>query len=439
MRSFALALAVTFAACNASTGTLTIELATTPGSTLLSSIERIRLTLANPPAVFEAERTADGLDLAFELEAVGDSGVMWIEGFDASDVPIAAGQSPPFPLGGNSGTVVIFVAQPFSILPAPVALEVPRAHIGATDLLYGAVLAGGLDASGAPTASMHIYNMYSHAFQYGEDMPVQRASVALGANDAAGVYVFGGLDESAAPTSTLYRFQANINPGGVYADLGEHPGLESSGQRAVKIGGDAFFVTGTQPALISASTITPIAELADVAVAATAAAKADGTPIAAFLREGIYAVGTFELDGTIGQVDLPTVEPGRAIVAGNEPGTVIVVGGASHTVFVVDLTSGTVVQKTDTLSAIRRSPAVATTSRHIVIAGGTDDSGALVPSADILDASTHELIATVPIEPRTNAIALAMPNDQIMIVGGDEVTNLIELFTPPVPSSPARP
>ena len=38
-------------ACNASTGTLTLQLATAPGSTLLSTIERVRLTLTNRAAV----------------------------------------------------------------------------------------------------------------------------------------------------------------------------------------------------------------------------------------------------------------------------------------------------------------------------------------------------------------------------------------------------
>ncbi|MGE3769271.1 MAG: hypothetical protein AB7L94_43865, partial [Kofleriaceae bacterium] len=77
--------AVALAACNASTGTLTLQLATAPGSTLLSSIERVELTLTNPPAVFEAERTGDGLDIAFEIEAVETDGSIYIQGFDAND------------------------------------------------------------------------------------------------------------------------------------------------------------------------------------------------------------------------------------------------------------------------------------------------------------------------------------------------------------------
>lgn len=435
----ALAIAM-LAACSPTTGTLQLELVTAPGSNLLGSIQRIELALTNPRATFEAERTADGIDLAFEIDAVTSEGALLIQAFDASDTLIANGQSPPFPLAGTDATVAIYLAPPYSILPGPVGpLEPARSLVGGTTLRYGAVFAGGLDATGIPSASMAIYNIYDHSLGYGEDMPVRRAAPTLAANDTAGVYVLGGTDEATVATSTLHRFQTNVAPRGVYSDLGVHPGLESAGQRALEIGFDTFFVTGLQPALITASEITPITSLAGVPPTATAATTVDGEPIAAFVREGI--VGFYEADGTVGEVALPSIDTERAIAARPEAGTVVVVGGATRDVFVVAFASQSVIPHANVLSVVRRRPTVAATSRHVLVANGFDETGTLHATADILDATTLELVATIPLAPRASAVALPMPNDQILIAGGDYQGNTpdgqIELFTPPVPTDPA--
>ncbi len=426
---------VALAACNASTGTLTLQLATAPGSTLLSSIERVELTLTNPPAVFEAERTDDGLDIAFEIEAVETDGSIYIQGFDANDATVAVGQSPPFPLGGSDGRVIIYVAPPYSILQAPVDLLPPRSLVGGSEILYGAALAGGVDADGVASTSMVIYNIYDHTVSEGEEMPVARVAPTLAANDFATIYVAGGLDENGAATSTLFRFQSNIAPRGSYSNVEAYPGLESSGERAIQLGPDTFFVTGAQPALLAASTMTPITSLADVPPTATAALTAAGEPVAVFVREG--TVGFYDANATIGEVTLPSVDTGRAIVAGNEQGTVIVVGGSSREAIVVSLASQSAVARADVLSVARRSPTVAATARHILVANGVDENGAVIGTADILDRATLALITTVPLDPRLGAVALPMPNDQILIAGGeypgDVANGLIELFTPPAP------
>jgi hypothetical protein len=75
--------------------------------------------------------------------------------------------------------------------------------------------------------------------------------------------------------------------------------------------------------------------------------------------------------------------------------------------------------------------AIAATSRYVVIAGGKDATGATVASADILDANTLAFVATVPlVAARTGASAIALPNGQVLIAGGDPATETLELFTP---------
>jgi hypothetical protein len=422
------------AACTGTEGTLTVKLATAPGSTLLSSVQRLRLTLTNPELSFETERTDSGLDLAFSIDAVESNGLLLVEGFDGNDSPVLVGQSPPFPLAGADATIHIYVAPPYSILEAPVRVEVARSQIAAVPLIYGVAFAGGLDESGAPTKTMSVYNVYDHSISTGEDLPVARANVTLAANDNASVYVFGGTDEQTAPTSTLYRFQTNVAPRGAYFDLGAHPGLESAAATAVKLGPDTFFVTGAQPAILSASLIAPRTDLADVPPTCTAATAVDGTPIAACVTD--TAVLAITEDSS---TSTDTAGTDRVIAARPENGTALVVGGDTRDALVVAFASQSLTTHPDVLSIARRSPSIAATSRHIVVVGGLDENGAPIASADVLDATTLELLATVPVTPRTHAVAVPLTNDQIMLLGGDEPSGLIELFTPPAPTDPALP
>ena len=90
----------------------------------------------------------------------------------------------------------------------------------------------------------------------------------------------------------------------------------------------------------------------------------------------------------------------------------------------------------DLQSVVRHRPAIAATARHVIVAGGTDDSGVPIDSADILDAVLLDRIATVPCVARAGATAHALPNGQIAIVGGEPANDAIELFTPPPPALP---
>ncbi len=428
-------LAAVLGACNASTGVLTLELTTAPGSDLLSRIDRLRLTLSHPAATFEATRTASGLDLAFEIEAVESDGVLSMEAFDGSGELLAVGQSPPFPLAGTDGAVVIYMAPPYSILQGPVDLSPARWRVAGAPLVFGAVLTGG-DVDGEISASMTIYNVYNHTFAKGADMPMPRSNVTLAANDSGGIYILGGTDEQSGPTSTLYRFQSNIAPAGVYSDLGAHPGLESQGQRAIALGPDRFFVTGAQPALISDSTITPIDGLGDVPPVATAATTRDGEPLAAYVDASL-GVGYYTASG---ESDAFSAGEGSHIVAGPTPGTATTLGG-SRNAYIVDLEARTATLHPDVLSVARRLPTVTRTARHILVANGFAEDSTLIPSADILDAKTLALLATVPLYPRAFAVAVPMTNGQILIAGGESPneppTGLVELFTPP--TDPALP
>ena len=123
-----------------------------------------------------------------------------------------------------------------------------------------------------------------------------------------------------------------------------------------------------------------------------------------------------------------TLPDGRIAVLGGTP--------ASRDAIVVDGTTGAVSTAADALSTPRRQPAVSTTARHVVVAGGSDATGAAIGSADVLDATTLAHLATLPILPRTGGFAIALPNEQVLLGGGAPASAALELFTPEPPASP---
>jgi hypothetical protein len=81
--------------------------------------------------------------------------------------------------------------------------------------------------------------------------------------------------------------------------------------------------------------------------------------------------------------------------------------------------------------------AAAATARHLVIAGGTTSTG-VDDRVDIFDAVTLAPVTTATLSvPRTGAVAVALPNDQVLIAGGVDAAGApiatLELFTPARP------
>ena len=84
---------------------------------------------------------------------------------------------------------------------------------------------------------------------------------------------------------------------------------------------------------------------------------------------------------------------------------------------------------------------IAATAGYLVVAGGRDASGAIVPDVEVFDVETLERVATLPmLVPRAGATARPLPNQQVLIAGGVDASGApvatIELFTPTPPELP---
>ena len=438
----ALVLAVAVAACSGEVGLMRIDLVTAPGSDLLERIERARLELSSPPTVVEAERGADGrLVLELEVVAEGQGALLTLEGYDAGGELVGLGLSAPLPIAAVDADLSLYVAPPLGFTGAPVDLDPARSEIGAARLPYGGVLAGGRDAAGAPVAALEIYNVYDHALQRGLDLPEPRAAMAVATGASDFIYLMGGEDAGGQPRHEAWRFDTALAPAGGYTGLASPPALARAGASAAHIGGDQFLVTGDPPAQMDPGQVRAIdgpSLEGGVAVALSGQALGPVLVIGAGVGE---AGAALHRAGSLEAIDAPDtarrtghaaalLPDGRALVVGGEDD-----GGPTTAALLFRQAPDTFTVLEDFLAEPRTGAALAVTRDHVVVAGGTGAAGPLA-TAEIFDAETLEPVATLPLAvPRTGAVAIALPNRQVLVAGGLDASGqpiaTLELFTPP--------
>lgn len=410
-------------ACAGETGTIQLELTTAPGSTVLDGVQRLRVTLTDPPVVVEAPRIDDGFDLLIDVEATGTAAVLIVEGFDDGGAVVATGSSPPFGVSGIDARVVVYIAAPLTIGSAPVALPAARIGVGSTSLTYGFALAGGETTDGTRSDSIFIYNSFDHTLVAGIAMPAPKSFQTLATGSNNGVYLFGGLGGDGEPTGSLWRFDTNVQPSGAFSIGADSPALARDHAAAVSLAPEHFVVVGTPPVDVDFGVVTA---RTDVPVLAGGAGLIlDDRGIGVF---GGDPVTRLEND-VFEPYAVSTVADATAAIVG----TSAVFTTDTTNLLVLDASAVVPASTVDTLSVIRHRPAIAATALHVLVAGGTDDGGLPIATADILDAITLERITTVPCVARSGASAYALPNGQIAIVGGEPANDAIELFTPPAP------
>lgn len=407
------------AACDGTSGTLSISLATAPG-TNLDAVQTLRVTVTNPMRTYSVPRTSDGFDLDLDLDATGEQSALLVDGLDASGVAIAAGASPAFPLAPLEGRIVIYMAAPNSIAAAPQMLDPPRADLGAGALSYGAILVGGTLANGAPSDAVSIYNVYDHSLVAGLPLPLPSSSPVVGVGALGIVYILGG--------SNLWRFDTSVAPAGAYNNFGDKPGFARFGETAVPIGEDQFILTGSPPAELFglSGMITARTDVTSLPPDATSLLASDGAITAIFV--GADGVRKLRMN-TITELSI-------ANAARPDP-SVVTLQSSRVGVFCGDVVRIDPVAGTGELIATnepRTGCAAAVTAKHVVVAGGKTAAG-IVSTAEIYDASSLQLLATQPlVVPRANATAIPLANGQVLIAGGRDANELpvamLELFTP---------
>jgi hypothetical protein len=433
-----IAMTIAMTGCLGDTGTVSVALVTAPGSPLLSSVERIRLTLSEPRTVVEARRGAQGFSLALEASADGDPGALAVECFDAADRLVGYGRSPAFALGPITARIVVYIAAPASMAEAPVKLAASRFEVASARLSYGAIIVGGRDNGNAVRPEIEIYNAFDHTLRRGLDLPQPRAGATVATTIDGQVYILGGLGPDNLPKGTSWRFDSNVAPAGSFVELTPDE-TGRAGQRAIAISISQFLLTGA-PAVLDAGSmmITPVAGLAALPRDATAVVVGD--------RVVVIAAGSIVAryrDGIFDQLAIPAaVRTGHAVVTTSD-GQAAVIGGElqgelTRDAVKIDPISGAGTTISNVLETPRRRAAVTRAGNRILVAGGIEASGNISSTAEILDAETLAHLATISmLGPRAEAVAETLPNDQVLLIGGIDgrgrPTDVLELFTPGPP------
>ena len=435
MTSRWLAALVVLVACSGETGTLSVSLTTAPGSTLLDSVQTLRLTLTtNPPRTETAERSASGFSISIDIEATSEAAQVLVEGLDAGGTLVANGASPPFPVGALNGVINIYMAPPLSVGGAPSALTPARSEVAMAGLPYGALFAGGRLDGGAASDAISVYNAFDHSVRSGMAMPAPRVGLAMAVGAGNIAYMFGGSDEAGQPTATLWRFDTTSPPAGVYQDFGIKDGFERAGELAVAIGNEHFVLTGAPAAELAGlnGAIEVIEGVSALPPAGVSVIGNDGMVATIFAgTDGVFRYRA----GTMTQLALPAAARGDVNVVALPGGKAIVVCGTTEAVR-IDAASGDGQSFPGVPTFERTGCAAAATSRHLVIAGGTA-VGMVNAAVEIFDATTLAHVTTAQLGvARTGAVAIALPNDQVLIAGGVDAAGApvgtLELFTPPV-------
>lgn len=423
--------ALALCACGGVTGTLAVDLKTAPDSKLLDAVQRIRLTLTDPHEVVEAMRSSSGFNLSLEVDAGQQVGSLIIEGFDGSGALVACGQSPSFTIGAITAEIAVYMAAPRSISLAPLALPTALSEVSSSSLGYGVVIAGGRDGAGFPSTTLAIYNAYDHSLLEGLPMPGARAGIAVATGLSGGVYLFGGTGPDGKPAGTLWRFDSSAPPRGGYVTVSETAALARAGQLLVPIGAERFLVTGSPPLTLDRGTLAERSDAATLPAAGATLTLPDGTASAVFAGDPMVLLRAGNLE------PLPSSASSGASATALPDGRAVVIGGLDpapvRDALVVDGATGMVSVVPDAIATPRSRPSLAATSRYLIVAGGSDATGAPIATAEVLDARTLAPVVTLPILARSGMFAIALSNDQVLLGGGAPASNQLELFTPDPP------
>ncbi len=433
-----IAVAAGLGACSGQEGTIGITIVGAPDSDVLPQIDRIVATLQSPARTFEGTRDSDNrLSLSIELKADGSSGDLIVEGFSADNTLIAVGRVGPLPLSAIDADIAVYMAAPLSVEAAPAQLDPPRSHLGSAVATGGALFVGGLGPEGA-LADIDGYSTYLHSLQAGLDMPTPVSDPAVMTGSSGFIYILGGRDAEGQPRAESYSF----NPSGIYQTLLVSDENARSGVGMTVVGQDLFVVSGDPGLLLDgfSGTARPLLNGEEL----------DGPPVTLlsdtnlqviFAGSGVSGGGAIYENGQIQRVGAPDellLRSGHRGI-GLPTNEALYVGGAlagvatTTAVLFKPLTGS--FQTIELLATPRRNPALAITSRYLLVVGGEADDGQPIGDVEVFDASTLDLIAVIPLQvPRKNTSAQPLGNGQVLIAGGQDASGapigILELFTP---------
>ncbi len=459
---------VVITACGGKSGTLTLNLVTSPGDDPFADAASVRFTVGTDGTHVTTVPVSMGhFTYKVSFKPNDMTGPVLIDALDAGGAVVAHGQTPYLLLSAvDQGPISAWIGRPGRVAPAAAALPKAVAETASTYIPgLGILYAGGRDSTGAALPDTAVYDVFTHAIIVTAPMEKPRAgAIAASAGNVQAV-VYGGANSTGfgvatSVDGTLELFDPTVGVG-VWAALPvdtfparAYPTkvILSTGAILVTGGVDANGVALSSAGLINIDgaiklgTVSSPMAAARVGQAGAAAKFPDGDGALLFggLPAGVTTpVAERAVGQSFAQYDVGAQDNRVNATATTMPnGDILVLGGktaagaqASGLVITPTTPSATVTVLPNALSVAREGHTASLTGNDLVVCGGADATGALQGSCDILDAMTYGRKSTVPLATaRRDATSETMETGVVVIAGGLDSNGAplasIEIYTP---------
>jgi hypothetical protein len=446
-------LLVAITACGGKSGTLTLNIVTSPGDDPFNDAATVRFTVGTDTShVTTVPVTGGHFSYKVSFKPNDMTGPVLIEALDAGGTVVAHGQTPYLLLSAvDQGPISAWVGRPGRVAPADAALPKAVAETASTYVPgLGVLYCGGRDATGTALADTSVYDVFTHAIISTAPMDKARAgAISAQANDVNGIVYGGatsaGFGNASAVDGELQLFDPTVGVG-VWAALGVDDGFAARAYATkVILASGAILVTGgvdgsgnvlSSAGLIPNSGTIKLSATSGPMVAprvghAGAAAKfpeGDGAILFGGLPPGSTTLPVAER--IVGQAfsayDVGAQENRVNATATTMPnGDVLILGGKTATgaqasgLVITPTVPATVSTLPNVLSVAREGHSASLTGNDLVVCGGADAMGAVQGTCDVLDAMTYMRKSTVPLATaRRGQSSETMETGVVVIAGG---------------------
>jgi hypothetical protein len=459
---------VAITACGGKSGTLTLNLVTSPGDDPFVDAANVRFTVGTDTSHVTTVPVSMGhFSYKISFKPNDMTGPVLIEALDGSGAVVAHGQTPYLLLSAvDQGPIAAWVGRPGRVQPAAAMMPKALAEMATTYVPgLGVLYAGGRDATATPQPDTSVYDVFTHGIISTAPMDHARAAAVAGPTTNVQSVVYGGATSQGFGTAStvdgeLQLFDPTVGVG-VWAALPVDTFAARGYATRVLLGSGAILVSGgvdgSGTALSSAglinntsgirlSTLSSPMAAARVHHAAAPAKFPDGDGALLFggLPAGTTSAPVAEriVGQAFTQYDVGALENRNFATATTMPnGDVLILGGSTAAgaqasgIVITPTVPATVTPLPMALSVARSGHSASLTGGDLVVCGGTDATGTAQATCDVLDAMTYGRKSTVPLATaRTGHSSETMETGVVVIaggVGGDGAPLAsIEIYTP---------
>ncbi len=426
---------------------------------LLAAVSRLDLTATRDGRVLaQASFAGDAPYVSLFGVSHGPRTVVTLDGVTAAGDVVGSGRTCPVDFEHSGTTAPLYFAPTNFFAPTAGAPTSARTDPVVVPLADGTVLvAGGADAGG-PVASAELFSPGSATFAPATQMQLnvarQRAQVVV--VPGVGALVTGGLDASGQPVARAELFDDVL---GQFSSLPDDQRLDARvGHRAVLLAdGHTVLISGglSPSSQALASTVFVKVQAGGVIPISTGPALST----ARYDHAAVVAVGVPVMIGGYGVDGAPlasiealqpadTTQPAAFVPIASLrfaraeataslllDGSILVVGGAGDAAGTprADAELYNPITRTTTVFQLafarRGHTATVLPDGRVLVAGGVGSDGAPLSSVELFSPSDGDFVSERPLDaPRANHVAVPLCDGTVLVVGG---TATAEIYTPP--------